>query len=95
MRALAISDRGASLAGVVADDSGQRDVRFQMPQQIGDTGGSAGPDFLLVGSEHDDRGFWADAFGVAPGVAVEHQVAQDQDPFPGLLAELLEHVVQV
>src|SRR5262249_33285947 len=69
----------ADAVRVGADDADQADVDLQSAEHGGDAAGAAESLFLLVGPQQDDRRFLADAFGVPPDVAVEHDVADDQD----------------
>ena len=50
------------------------------------------PFFALVGVQQNDRRFLADALGVAPDVAIEHDVADHQH---ARLAETLHQIDQV
>ena len=58
----------------------------------GHAAGAAEALLAAVGVQQDDRRFLADALGVAPDVAVEHQVADDQH---ARLAEVLHQLDQV
>ena len=82
----------AAAVGVGADDAGQGHARAEGAQHGGDAAGAAQPFLALVGVQQDDRRLLADALGVAPDVAVEHQVADHQH---ARLAEALHQVDQV
>src|SRR5262249_41468872 len=69
----------AGPVGVGADDAGQGDPGAEGPQHGGHAAGAAEALLALVGAEEDDGGLLADALGVAPDVAVEHEVADDED----------------
>ena len=84
------ADAGA--VGVGANDAGQARHGAQSAQQRGYAAGAAEPLLAAVGVQQDDRRFLADALGVAPDVAVEHQVADDQH---ARLAEVLHQLDQV
>ena len=71
--------RDHATVGVVANNTGQRDLGLESPQQAGDTGRSTQPDFVRIDLQDEDGGFRADTFGVTPGVSVEDDVAQDED----------------
>ena len=64
---------------IVADDAGEHDLGAQGTQHGGNTGGSAEAFFAALGAQQNHGRFLADAFGVAPDVAVEHGVADDED----------------
>ena len=82
----------AAAVGVGADDAGQGRLGAEGAEHGGDAAGAAEPLLAPVGVQQDDRRFLADALGVAPDVAVEHQVADDQH---ARLAQLLHQVDQV
>ncbi len=65
---------------VVANDAHAGDLRCQSAHHLANVGGAAGPLLARLGPQHNDGRFLADAFGVAPGVAVEDHVAQHQQP---------------
>ena len=77
---------------VCPDDAGHRHVRIESAEQIGDVRRPAEPDFLPVFAEQNHGGFLADAFGIAPHVAVEDQIPDHQNPGP---AQVLNNVNQV
>ena len=56
--------------------------RVEAAKHVAHVGRSTQTVFLAVGAQHDDRGFLADAFGGAPGIAIQQQVAEDQDAGP-------------
>ena len=68
------------------------DLGLQRPQHGGDAAGAAEAFLALVGVQQNDRRFLADALGVAPDVAVEHQIADDQH---ARLAEVLHQFDQI
>ena len=68
------------------------DAGAEGPQHGGDAAGAAEPFLAPVGVQQDDRRFLADALGVAPDVAVEHQVADHQH---ARLAQTLHQIDQV
>ncbi len=53
-----------------ADDAGDRRFGVETAKHVGDVGRSAEPNLLPLFAKQDDRRFLADAFGVAPDVAV-------------------------
>ena len=75
-----------------ADHAGHRHLRIQSAKQVGDVRRPAEPDFLPVFAEQNHRGFLADAFGIAPHVAVEDQIPDHQNPGP---AQVLNNVNQM
>ena len=77
---------------VVSDDGGQCDVDLEGRQHGGHASGPAQPVFLPVDPQHWDRRFGADPVHLAPYVAVEHHVADHQDPGPSGLGEQLDQV---
>lgn len=65
---------------VVADDARERHFGIQTAEHVRDVRRSSQAIFLTFLAEQNDGGFLTDAFGVAPDVAVENQVPQDQNP---------------
>ena len=65
--------------GVAADAADQPDLGPEGAQHRGDARRAAEPVLAVVGPQERDRRFLADPLGVAPDVAVEDQVADDQD----------------
>src|SRR5262249_28910804 len=82
----------AAAVGVGADDAGQHDPRAEGAEQGGDAAGAAEALLAAVGLEQQDGRLLADAGGVAPYVAVEHDVADDQHAW---LAEVLDQLDQI
>src|SRR5262245_2769338 len=68
----------AAAVVVVADDTGDGDPGPERAQHGGDAAGAAEAFFALIGAQQDYRRLLADALGVAPYVAVEHEIADDQ-----------------
>src|SRR5262249_37780131 len=68
----------ARAVGVVTDDAGQRHTRAQRAQHRRHAARPTQPLFALVRVQQDHPRFLADAFGVAPHVAVEHEIADHQ-----------------
>ncbi len=65
-------------AVVVADHAGQADLGLETSEHVADVGRAAESGFALIGAQQDHGSFLAHAFGVAPGVAVENQIAEHQ-----------------
>ena len=63
---------------VVPDDPGDHGVRPEPGEHVGDVGGPAQPDLPFRLAEQDDGGLLRDPFGLAPDVAVEDHVPDDQ-----------------
>ena len=82
----------AVAVGVGPDDAGQGRLGAEGAEQRGDAAGAAEALLAAVGAQEDDRRLLADALGVAPDVAVEHQVADDQH---ARLAEVLNQLDQI
>ncbi len=82
----------AFAVGIGADDAGQSDPGAERAQHRGDAAGPAQSLLALVGVQQNHRRFLADALGVAPDVAVEHQVADHQH---ARLAQVLHQFDQV
>src|SRR5262249_55527390 len=61
------------------DDAGEHHFGPQRPQQKGHAGGPAETDFLRVATQHEDRRLRADAIGVAERVAIEDEIAENED----------------
>ena len=88
---------GESLANAGSVEIGPHDtdegnLGARSAQHGGDAAGPAQALFALVGVQQDDGGFLTDTLGVAPYIAVQHQIAQHQDM---RLAEVLDKLYQV
>jgi hypothetical protein len=81
----------AAAVVVAADDAGQHHPGAERPQHGRHAARAAEPLLAPVGPQQDHRRLLADALGVAPDVAVEHQVAEHQH---ARLAEVLHQVDQ-
>ena len=81
----------ACAVGVVADNAGQGHPGAEGAQHGGHAAGPAEPFLAPIGPEENDGRFLADAFGVAPDVAIEHEIADDQHAW---LAEALHQIDQ-
>jgi hypothetical protein len=68
------------------------DVGLQTAEHVADVGRAAQAGFALVSPQQDDGGLLADAFGVAPGVAVEDQIAHHQHARAAQTVEQREQV---
>src|SRR5262249_10915467 len=79
----------ALAVSIGADDTGEHHPGAQGAEHGGAATGAAKSLLALVGAEEDDRRFLANALGVAPHVAIEHQVAHDQHAW---LAKVLHEV---
>src|SRR5262249_46512130 len=82
----------AAAVGVGADDAGDGDAGAQGAEHGGDAAGAAELLLAAVRVQQDDGRLLADARGVAPDVAVQHQVADHQH---ARLAEVLDEINQV
>ncbi len=82
----------ADSVGVGADDAGQGDAGSEGPQQGGHAAGAAQALLASFGVQQDDGSLLADALGIAPDIAVQHQVADHEH---ARLAEARHQIEQV
>ena len=54
-------------------------VGFEAADHVGDVGGTAQADFVVIGPQQNDGRFLADALGVAENIAIQNRVADDED----------------
>jgi hypothetical protein len=62
-----------------ADDASEHDPGTEGTEESGDAAGTAEAFLTAVGLEQQDGRFLADAGGVAPDIAVKHDIADDED----------------
>ncbi len=72
----------------------RRHVGLEAAEHVGHVGRSAQPRLAAFLAQQDDGGFLADAFGVAPGVAVEDQVAQHEHPRPAQFLKQIDQMIR-
>jgi hypothetical protein len=77
---------------IASQGTDQGDLGTKGAEHCGHAGRAAESVLAMVGPEQGDGGFLADPFGVAPDVAVEDQVADDQNP---RLSEFLNAADQI
>jgi hypothetical protein len=68
----------AATVGIRADHAGQRHAPTERAQHRRHATRSAEPFLALLRAQQDDRRFLADAFGVAPDVPIQHEIADNQ-----------------
>src|SRR5262249_35172632 len=65
--------------GIGPDQAGQGHTRTQSAQQGGHAAGAAESFLALIGVQKNDRRFLTDALGIAPDIAVEHDIANHEN----------------
>jgi hypothetical protein len=51
---------------------------LKRPRQGGDAGRASGPHLIAVGPQHERRRLRTNAIDIAPGIAIEDQITDDQ-----------------